>query len=374
MGGKQHRARSFTGSLGLVSFPPSFFFLFHSMAEDSFSLADELLHQQDDPYVMEHEIALDDLDQAERASTLDTAIDSIASSFDAVSNSETFDALRSFLKYYTSLTSQSQHKLLDAVSSGLAATLDATAREEHSDDSSAFPALAPTLERYAFLLQWFVSVAEKHNGAGREGAVGATPAAPAKGRRGAKSTGSKSTGGKDSWEWSAAIPGVLALMSKALRVRSERMWTVSAARDSFVGGCIMRPSLILLENEAYLKVPAIKFGIFKIVCQAVKAHGQAFNAQMSVIQSLQYYEHLAEPCAELLALMRIEFDYERLGEDVLREVAAKNFGALDTKSPRSFGRFLVRIAELSPRSVLKQISLLQKHLDSEVSARRKFLP
>lgn len=50
-----------------------------------------------------------------------------------------------------------------------------------------------------------------------------------------------------------------------------------------------------------------------------------------------------------------------------REIADKQFNAQDTKGPRSFSKFLIRLAEVSPRLVLKQIALLQKHLDSEVS-------
>lgn len=50
-----------------------------------------------------------------------------------------------------------------------------------------------------------------------------------------------------------------------------------------------------------------------------------------------------------------------------REIASKQFGGQDTKGPRSFSRFLVRLGELSPRIVLKQISLLLAHLDSEVN-------
>jgi condensin complex subunit 1 len=51
---------------------------------------------------------------------------------------------------------------------------------------------------------------------------------------------------------------------------------------------------------------------------------------------------------------------------VCSEIAAKQFSAQDSKGPRSFSKFVIKLAELSPRLVLKQISLLQKHLDSEV--------
>lgn len=112
------------------------------------------------------------------------------------------------------------------------------------------------------------------------------------------------------------------------------------------------------------------------------------DAQMTIMQNLQYTEHLSEPMAELVTILAKEFDYSQLGEDVLRygsflslvivrfvtnillricsEIAAKKFDAQDTKGPRSFSKFLIRLAEISPRLVLKQIALLQKHLDSEV--------
>ncbi|KAN0063421.1 condensin complex non-SMC subunit Cnd1 [Thecaphora frezii] len=344
------------------------------MAEPGhFNLADHLVLLQHDPYVIDHEVAVDDLSPQEQLSTLDAAVDTITASSENITYPETFDLFRSYLKHFAALSPNASHKLLDAIISGMSNALDEAQRELDGDDPNAYAGHAPALEMYAFLLQWFVSCAEKHTGGRAEGganpAVHAAQAAAAgKSRRaGGGGSGSKSSaaGRSDAWAWSSSIPAVLALMHKALRIRSERMWTVTAARDSYVSGCIMRPALLLQENEAYLKVQAIKLGIFKVICQAVKAHGQAFSAQTSIIQSLQYYEHLAEPMAELLAVMRSEFDYERLGEEVLREVAGKNFGAMDTKSPRSFGRFLVRMAELSPRSVLKQIALLQKHLDSE---------
>ncbi|PWZ02320.1 hypothetical protein BCV70DRAFT_198602 [Testicularia cyperi] len=345
-------------------------------AASGYNLADELLLLQDEPYIIPQEVAVEDMSAAEQISTLDTAIDAITSSPENITNVEVYDLIRSYLKGFQNLCPNACHKLLDVIASGMGSALDEAHKELDGDDPNAYASHAETLERYAFLLQWLVSVAEKYSGARADGPSStAAIVAASKGRRGAGSksaaaaaaaAAARSGSGKaDAWPWSNSIPSVLALMSKALRVRSERMWTVTASRDSFVSGCILRPALLLQENESYLKSQPIKLGIFKVICQAVKGHGQAFSAQTSIMQSLQYYEHLAEPMAELLAVMRLEFDYERLGEEVLREVAAKNFGAMDTKSPRSFGRFLVRMAELSPRSVLKQISLLQKHLDSE---------
>jgi condensin complex subunit 1 len=46
----------------------------------------------------------------------------------------------------------------------------------------------------------------------------------------------------------------------------------------------------------------------------VKTH--ALHAQISILQSLQYYEHLVEPMANLLSVLAKEFDCAQLGDEV----------------------------------------------------------
>lgn len=117
-----------------------------------------------------------------------------------------------------------------------------------------------------------------------------------------------------------------------------------------------------------MKQQAIRLNVYKVICLAVKHHGHSLAAQITIMQSLQYYEHLSEPMAECLTVLAKEFDHAQLGDEILREIAGKSFNAQDTKGPRAFSRFLIRLAELAPRAVLKQVSLLLSHLDSEASA------
>jgi condensin complex subunit 1 len=69
-----------------------------------------------------------------------------------------------------------------------------------------------------------------------------------------------------------------------------------------------------------MKISDVKLAVYKIICHAVKMHGHAFSAQISIIQSLQYFEHLSEPMAEILAVLQKEFDHTGLAEEVLRSV------------------------------------------------------
>ena len=53
---------------------------------------------------------------------------------------------------------------------------------------------------------------------------------------------------------------------------------------------------------------------------------------------------------------------------VARDLSNKEFNNNDTRGPKSVSAFFVKLSELAPRLVLKQMMLLIKQLDSEVRA------
>lgn len=89
------------------------------------------------------------------------------------------------------------------------------------------------------------------------------------------------------------------------------------------------------------------------------------GAQTSIIQNLSYFEHLSEPMAEFLHILAEQYDYPQLAEEVLREISTKEFNSNDTKGPKSVSSFIIKLSELAPRVVIKQMTLLAKQLDSE---------
>ncbi|BGP16184.1 condensin complex non-SMC subunit Cnd1 [Rhodosporidiobolus nylandii] len=326
------------------------------------SLHDHLTAQSEGTLDLDHPLQLDHLDQHQLHHALNTLVDALTTDPANIVEPETFDGIASFLKSADSLTAPTLNKLVDALVSSFSTLLDLTRQSENPSDHTAYRAFQGALERFAFLTQWLVSTGEKvaAKEAGAEGGVGGKKKAPAKPKS------KKAAASKDSFNWPALIPDVLGVMVKALRVlRSERIWQTTAERDGVISTCFLRPLNLLAESEAYLKVTEIKAGIFRVLCLAAKGHGQAFNVQMTIMQNLQYTEHLAEPMAELITVYAKEFEGDALGEKVLGEIADRHFNAQDTKGPRAFSKFLIRLAETSPRLVLKQIVLLQKHLDSE---------
>jgi condensin complex subunit 1 len=95
-------------------------------------------------------------------------------------------------------------------------------------------------------------------------------------------------------------------------------------------------------------------------------------AQISIVQNLTYFEHLSEPMAEFLNILAEQYDYPQLADEVVRELSNKEFNSNDTKGPKSVSTFIIKLSELAPRLVIKQMTLLAKQLDSEVGGNTQF--
>ena len=145
----------------------------------------------------------------------------------------------------------------------------------------------------------------------------------------------------------------------------KRIWVTTAERDTFVN-CLTAPAYRASENEQYMKDSDNRLWVYKVVCLAVKHHGHALTAQISIMQNLQFFDHTGEQMAELLYILSKEYDHSQLCDEVLRELAGRTFTAADPKGSRTCARFIQKVAELMPRAVLKQISLLLALLDAEV--------
>ncbi|KAH9924065.1 non-SMC mitotic condensation complex subunit 1-domain-containing protein [Fomitopsis serialis] len=331
-----------------------------------FELQEELQGLQDlANYEIPNEHDIPSLDARSVAHVLENAVEALAESSDAIADPQVFDAYRSMLKHAETLPGPLMSKMLDSITSGFQAQVEATNRDLDTEDQQTIAAHKKALEMYGFLLNWFVGAAEKVKGPGEEDGA-AAPAPKARRGRGGKAGTSRPAARRNAeeWTWVDQIPPTLSLISKVLRLKTQRIWQTTGERDTFIN-CITRPAYHVTESEQYMKSIHIRTGVYKVICLAVKSHGHGLAAQISIMQSLQYYEHLSEPMADLLVVLAKEFDHAQLGDEILREIAAKSFSAQDSKGPRAFSRFLVRLAENTPRSVLKQISLLLGHLDSE---------
>ncbi|KAF9583373.1 Condensin complex subunit, partial [Lunasporangiospora selenospora] len=156
------------------------------------------------------------------------------------------------------------------------------------------------------------------------------------------------------------------LMSKCLELQLSKIWTVTHEKETFIS-LFFKPAYQILENKENIKITALKQRVYRVLCICIKRHNHEFGARTTIIQNLQYWEHTPEPMAELLEMLISDYDYSQLADSILRDVSAREFGEAmkDVTLPRAFSKFLVKLSELAPKVVLKQMGLLIEHLDGE---------
>ena len=68
--------------------------------------------------------------------------------------------------------------------------------------------------------------------------------------------------------------------------------------------------------------------------------------------------------AALLHTLTDKYDYMTLTEDVLREISQTHFNSNDTTGPKAVSEFLIRLSELSPKLILRQMTSISQLLDN----------
>lgn len=222
---------------------------------DAYKLADELsrlsqLDTYDIPY--EHDLRTEDpanLLEGEnanreiklRAQITLAAVEAVAESSDSIKDPEIFDIYQSMLMHAEVVPGHVMSKLLDSIISGLSTQVDIALRDGEGEDTRTCAENVETLERYAFLIQWFVGAAAKVKS--QDDARGDEENAvivPAKKSRSKKNPAKASTvtAFKDKegaiWTWHDQIPGLLALIARVMKLKMMRIWGATQDRDTFV--------------------------------------------------------------------------------------------------------------------------------------------
>ncbi|KUJ14859.1 uncharacterized protein LY89DRAFT_620076 [Mollisia scopiformis] len=294
---------------------------------------------------------------------LNPIVDAVAENPDAITRSSSFDSLQFLLKSSSVLPTHALSKIFDLVVSGLSTEADVIHNDLESDEQELVSHHKQLLEVFGFLLQWTIAAVET------KAAEKSTTAPAARGRgKAAKSkTASKDKDGN--WDSSAQLQTALDVMCKVLKLKLSKIFLTTSERDTFIG-LLTRPVYMVLESEQRVKNNEIKMRAFKVLCIAVKHHGHGYAAQISIVQNLTYFEHLAEPMAEFLHILSEQYDYAQLAGEIMTELSNKEFNSNDTKGPKSVSSFIVKLSELAPRLVIKQMTMLAKQLDSESYALR----
>ncbi|EAA62991.1 hypothetical protein AN3451.2 [Aspergillus nidulans FGSC A4] len=312
---------------------------------------------------------------------LNSIVDAVAENPEALARASSFDSLQFLLKcafapnpeplvgpfgpnsellnhyrYSNFLPTKSLSKLLDLIVSGLSVEADIIHGDLESDEQDSIQPHKELLEMYGFILQWALSAVELK--------AAEKPAEALPARRGTGKSGRPRTTKDSNWDGTAQIQVAMETMCKVMKLKLSKIFLTTSDRDTFIN-LFTRSSYLILESEQRVKSMAIRMHAFKVLCIAVKHHGHGFGAQTSIVQSLTYFEHLSEPMAEFLHILAEQYDYPQLSDEILKELGNKEFNSNDTRGPKSVSAFIIKLSELAPRLIIKQMTLLAKQLDSE---------
>ncbi|TPX42544.1 hypothetical protein SeMB42_g05088 [Synchytrium endobioticum] len=284
----------------------------------------------------------------------------------SLSTADAFDSLQSCLKYLESLEPSTIQRVGDVIVNGLERHAENVATDIEEANQANFDLDRTFLEMYTFLLYWLMMSAEKKAKSDASAKERANIGKPKKGRLGKSKLAQASD-----WDWPSQKLKALKVLFDIFSLELKRIWISSAERDAYIN-MVTKCTSLLLEDADNVKKGDLRAAIFDIWALAVINYNYSVGAQASVLLNLKSgEEHLAESMADFLELLARKHDTPTLAEDVLRDIGNMEFCEKDhSKIAKTFSKFLVRLADILPRQVLKQLVTLQVHLDSDSTSIR----
>lgn len=159
------------------------------------------------------------------------------------------------------------------------------------------------------------------------------------------------------------LESILETILRVLEVDLGKLFQTTAEKNMFIE-LFTKPLYLLIEVEPAVKVLSLKFLIQRIIAMSVKYHNQEASAGNAIMTNLTYFLHLSNFNAELLKTLNEVYDFPQLTEEVLRDISSRVFNSKDTTGPKAISNFLIKLSELSPQVMLRQMSLVIRLLNN----------
>lgn len=264
-----------------------------------------------------------------------------------VSNAELFEEVVEMVHAFPQIPSALQKQLTYLVSSSFSAvSIQCKNAIESGDYVDSAEMLKLQLKRYGYLIFVILSFLAKEEFPASSG------------------TSQKQKQGSDKWKSNRAqVEEALESLLACLRLPLARIFVTTPERNLFLD-MFIRTVFHLMELPERTKTVNTKTLMFRAVSEAVLSHSMEPTVQSCIIQSLTYYIHLPPYMAELLHVLNSRHEHSALTDELLREISTMEFNSNDANGPKAISEFLIKLSELSPRLILKQMSSTAQLLDN----------
>lgn len=146
-------------------------------------------------------------------------------------------------------------------------------------------------------------------------------------------------------------------------INLSRMFFTSIERSEFVQ-LFSKPCFSFLEIESVFKSSLLKDLLHRIFCLLVKLQNEKSAVLNVVTSNVAYQTYSINFHAEFLKQLYEEYDYPQFIEDVLRNISEKEFNPKDITGPKNVALFLIKLSELVPHVMMKQIQFVTRLLNN----------
>ncbi|KAJ3146459.1 Condensin complex subunit [Geranomyces michiganensis] len=328
---------------------------------DFFILHDELVRLQENDVQIDNEVQLDRSAPQEVAEKLDELIESLQGDPTQILSPLIFDCTRSFVRHFDTLSAEHVHKFTDLLLSVFVEQIKAVESDLEENAQHNFEQDRAALQMYTFCWHWLIEVAENRwkNDRKESEKTAALTGKP-------KARATKANQGKGTWDWPLQKVQALNTAAKVMALDLNRIVIASSDRDTLLSMVTKSVSLLLEDSDA-LKDDLFKTAAAELLCLCANRFDGAVRhgLQTRIVEQYLREEHLSEFVADFMQILVVTYEDTRLIENVLRLCINKEFSDKESKPAKAFSRFLVRLSEIAPKEVLKQMVHLQVHFDSE---------
>jgi condensin complex subunit 1 len=121
-----------------------------------------------------------------------------------------------------------------------------------------------------------------------------------------------------------------------------------------------------LENHDLLKNTTLKITISDIFCHCAVKYESSLKVLFSHLQDFLREDHLAEFVAEIIDSSIVNYESKIILENITKFVGSRTYSDKDQdKLAKATANFLIKLSELQPGEVIKQMVNLTELLDSE---------
>ncbi|KAI9295812.1 condensin [Neoconidiobolus thromboides FSU 785] len=316
-----------------------------------FNLGDELIKFDEKSMVIEEEIDIENSSKQELLEFINKATDKLSSDYLKIASSKIFDGLRSIIKNLLIVSPAIMDRAFDMILSG-AQDLIKSIEDSLKNGVLVQKEELTALNLYSFLLYIIINYAES-----KQETEKSTKAMNSRGNRNQRQQ-------SHSWDWLRKQGRLFEIVYKIATLPLKKVFSSNYQVETITRGFV-KSMFSILQSTDNLKNQTTRIKSYHIIAICAKDYNHNLTTQTFVSQTLQYFENLHDPIAELLEMMVNEYDYTRLAEEVLSDMSKKEFTIKDKYGPKSYSSFLVRFCELCPKTVNKYIGILIKQLDSE---------